>query len=581
MLYLVLLLPTVGRYGITWDEQGDTGIANNYIFKKGGWLVDSCIDPSQARLPMYFVAIIFFLLKNSSLILARLVSCFMGALTIIAVYIFCKQQYDYKKGLLACFLLATSPFFLSFARIAYTESDIFVTCAISWSFVCVSKLQEKRTVGWATITAIVLGLSLSSKFSAIAILPSVFLVLVMCPKTISTVKTYISKTDIVIIGIFLFTLLVSIFGVWGLLYLSTAMTYTLQVKFVHYLLVSFIWVCTVARLTFYHRLVMKPFILAFFVLAFSCLTSMLIPPVHMTSPCILRSFIGRALYQSNLNFLFMLEASILHFGCVLFKQGLAIGIWLWLSLLVTIIQFKNRKETRLLVLIFIFYFFFLIKLPLAQTFYMMPLLPILAIFGSDQFFRLYTKKRTYAIVLISISICSLITDMFLCYPDYNLNGKQWLGTRYLGGRSTIGYRSIVQTTSDGIEQVLKWSNDNIQPGELVVTYIYPEHIIRTICQNPKFQIKNGLWKKNPKFQINDGLWRSNTTFMNADYVITSINTEIEQGFGIHNPTGDVYKHPYDVKLLKANFTKVFTVKRAFDIEVASVWRSNVVQDGGK
>ena len=90
LLYGALLLPTVGLHGISWDEQTDTNIVRSYLLEEGGWITGSGIDASQTRIPMYFVAIIFFLGKTSSLLLARLVSCLMGALTIVAVYIYCK-----------------------------------------------------------------------------------------------------------------------------------------------------------------------------------------------------------------------------------------------------------------------------------------------------------------------------------------------------------------------------------------------------------------------------------------------------------------------------------------------------------
>ena len=33
-----------------------------------------------------------------------------------------------------------------------------------------------------------------------------------------------------------------------------------------------------------------------------------------------------------------------------------------------------------------------------------------------------------------------------------------------------------------------------------------------------------------------------------------------------------YQHFYDFQVLEKNFTKVFSVKRALDLEVATVWR---------
>ena len=84
LLYLVLLLPTVGRYGIGWDEQTDLNIARSYLPPEGGWLSGSTFDPANTRLPMYAVAVAFSVLGTKGLLVARLASCAMGALTISA-----------------------------------------------------------------------------------------------------------------------------------------------------------------------------------------------------------------------------------------------------------------------------------------------------------------------------------------------------------------------------------------------------------------------------------------------------------------------------------------------------------------
>lgn len=563
IVYMILLLPTVGLYGITSDEQTDIEIAYSYISGRGGWIHGSPLDPSQTRLPMYFVAIIFSLLKTKSLLSARLVSCIMGAFTIIGVYVFCKRKYDYRKGLLACLILATSPYFLSFSRIAFTEADIFVTCTLVWVLICVSILQEKRTVGWATVTAIVLGLALSSKISAIAVFPAIFLALMFFFEDKPWLENAsIYKNNLVITGSLLALLSVSIFGGWGIVYLNKTISYSGWFKLGHYFLVFLCWMSIVIYFYFHRKFLMNPLMLSFFVLTFSFLTFMVIPPVHTTNPNIFLELQSIFFSQyTKLNLTFIPEFAILHFGCVLFKSSLVIGALLWFSLFMTIIQCRYRKEVRLPLLIYIFYSLFLIKMPLAQPFYMVPLLPILAIFASDQFFRLYVKKRFCAIVVSSLAVCLLIIDMFLCYPDYNLNGFQWLGARHFCGRSSIGAMSIVNVAFDGVEQVLKWVNNNVESGEIIVTYLLPDHILRAVCPHPKFQIINGF--KEPK-----------SILMNADYVIIAINAENLGGYGNDNP---IYKYPYDVELLKANFTKVFSIKRAFNIEVASVLRRNVVQ----
>ena len=154
------------RQGISWDEQTDIDIARAYLTQPDGWLRGSPSDPSQTRLPMAVVAVVYTLLRTDDLLTARLVSCFVGALTIIGVFVFCKRDFDSKTGLLAGAILATSPFFLSFAKTAFTETDIYVACAFVWLLVAMSRLRESGTVGWAAVTAVVLGLALSGKFTA-------------------------------------------------------------------------------------------------------------------------------------------------------------------------------------------------------------------------------------------------------------------------------------------------------------------------------------------------------------------------------------------------------------------------------
>jgi hypothetical protein len=36
----------------------------------------------------------------------------------------------------------------------------------------------------------------------------------------------------------------------------------------------------------------------------------------------------------------------------------------------------------------------------------------------------------------------------------------------------------------------------------------------------------------------------------------------------------LYQYPIDPRLLKSNYTKVFSVERAFGIEMATIWRRN-------
>lgn len=572
VLHMALLLPTVGLYGMGWDEQIDSNVAHSYISWRWGWLAGAVFDPGNTRLPMYSTAIILAVLRNRALIPARVISSIVGAFAVIGVYVFCKREFDYRRGLLACLIFATSPYFLSYSRLAYTEGDAFITCALIWVLVCVSVLQEKRTLGWAAVTAVVLGLALSSKMSAIATFPAIFVALVFFSNNKAGLKrTHFSRTNVVITGILLALLAASIVGgwgiaylVWGKAYLSKTVGYSAWFALGHYCLAFLLWLSIVIYFYTHRELVVTPLTLSFLVLVFSFLTFVVLPPVHSTNPNIIVFLVKTSLFEyAHKSLAFIYEAAALHFGCVLFKSSFVIGALLWLSLFVTIVQFRSRREIRLPLMVFIFYFLFILKMPWAHARYMVPLLPILAVFTSDQLLRLFSKKRIIAIVVFFLATCSLIVDMFLCYPDYNYNGYQWLGERHFAGRSTIGPRSIVQTTADGVEQSLKWARDNVQEGETVFSYIRQKHIIKAVCPNPKFRIINGLEK--PK-----------SAFMRADYVITVISSEFERD--PKKRKRRIHNYPYDVDLLKANFTEVFSVKRTFDIEVARVWRRNVTQN---
>jgi hypothetical protein len=149
-------------------------------------------------------------------------------------------------------------------------------------------------------------------------------------------------------------------------------------------------------------------------------------------------------------------------------------------------------------------------------------------------------------------------DLSRCYPDYNLNGYQYLGARRMGGRSTVGYRGIVQLTTDGVEQALEWTQRRVPTGRTVVTYITAPHIVRAVCPDPPFRMV-------------DGLIGPPADLRRADYVIVGINAEIADDWGPPPRKGEVYRSPYDGDALRENFRRVFSVRRAFHFEVASVW----------
>ncbi len=565
VVYAALLLPTVYRQGISWDEQTDIDIARAYL-EPGGWLRGSPSDPSQTRLPMAVVAGVYKLLHTDDLLTARLISCFVGALTIIGVYVFCKREFDTKTGLLAGFILASSPFFLSFARVAFTETDIYVACAFVWLLVAMSRLRESGSLGRAAVTAVVLGLALSGKFTVIVIFPAiVFHVLFLTPRNTNPPARLTTRE--LRHGMMLVVLMSAaiLLGWLNLNSLKPEWRHEALLR-LHFILAFGGWIAVLVWAWRHRHQGVAPLLLTCFMLALALGTFMVVPPDHTTNTVILSSLFGRFAHEMQWSPAFMGEAAVLHLGCVIFKSSPLLGVGLLISLITAALKWRMRSKVRLLLLIVVCYFAGLILLPLAQTFYMMPVLPILAILGADQWLALLARRRRWAWgvgVLVTLGLC---VDLVMCYPDFNLNGYQWLGARFISHRTTIGYRSIVQTPSDGVQQVAQWLNEHARPGDRVAVYAYEWHILEAICADSGFRLTPG---------------KAISVRLRPDYVIIHINHTIKQSWAayfsgaINNEhTGSVFWEPYDAAWLTAHFTKIATVLRAFGIEMASVWERN-------
>jgi 4-amino-4-deoxy-L-arabinose transferase-like glycosyltransferase len=565
LVYCLLLLPTVGRQGISWDEQTDIEIARAYISSPGGWFTGSNIDPSQARLPMYAVAMVYKLTGTDDLLTARYLSVFVGALTILGVYIYCKREYDPKRGLLAAGILTTSPFFLSFARIAFTETDIYVACAFVWLLVIISDLQHKRTLKSAGIAAILLGLAISTKFTAIFLFPAILVYVITWARR-DTNFPHLHSRDFWGVGGLAVLLFSTAWYGWNNVGFSIGAETDGIVAVMHYLLTFVWWVAILIWVVRRHDHTASPLILGALVLVLAISTFIMFPPVHLTNPDIIQSLFSRFDNEMGLNVPFILEAVGLHLGSVVFKSSPLVGLGLLAGVVGALFQWKQRKQVRLPLLVVSFYSLGLASLPIAQTFYMMPLLPLMAIFGADLWFRFLSNSKILAILTGGAIAMVLILDLARCYPDYNLNGYQWLGPRYFLERPTIGYRSIVQTTSDGVQQTIDWVCNNTRSRDRVVVYAYPWHIVESACPDPPFRARHG---------------QKDSVRTRPDYVIIHINHRIRAKWsawfsgGENNlPADSVFWEPYDADWLHVNFTKVFSVQRAFDIEMASVWQRN-------
>jgi hypothetical protein len=554
VIYSLLLIPTVGRQGISWDEQMDIWVARAYLEQPDGWLTGSNIDPSQTRLPAFTVALVYKLINNSSLILARYISCMIGALTLVAVYIFCRRRYDVKRGLLACGLLATSPFYLSFARVAFTETDIYLACTLAWLLVSIDRLQDQPSIRRAAMVGIITGLAISAKFTALAVFPALWYAVWQTKKR--NQGKDLRPENIHILLFWIFSVFIFLLAGWYIPKTLSPVTYQGTLRLFHYVVIFSGWLLALVWAQNRQNFTSSWITLGLLITGLAMLTFLVLPPEHLTNPNILNSLTNRFQHEMTYRVGFMVEAASLHIFSIFFKSSLVIGAGLLLSLILTMFQWHNWK-IRFPLLVVWLYFGCLVVLPLAQTFYTIPLLPILAIFAADQFLSLVSRKRVVTLGLAGVAALMLGVDLMLCYPDYNLNGYQWLGKSVLAGRSSIGYRSVVQTPSDGVEQVTEWLNGHAKQGEIVRAYISPWHIVQAIAPNPVYKLENGLHDK---------------VTADPDYVVVEINVQVRQSWWIKTSPDEVFRPIYNSSWLDSNFDKVFSVRRAYGIEMASVYK---------
>jgi hypothetical protein len=286
----------------------------------------------------------------------------------------------------------------------------------------------------------------------------------------------------------------------------------------------------------------------------------LIPPVHTTNPRILGA-LGSELLRSGSgpDWGFIADAALLHFSVITLKNSLGVGVGLWIGLCTAMMRRGSRRRLGPGLLALALYGAFILLLPWAQIRYVMPLVPILALCAADALVDLFRRRRNLAIALGFVAVSFLVADYRYCYPDLNLNGYFWVGQRYLGERSTIGYRSIVHTPSDGIEQALRWVGAEALPRETVVTVFGERHITRSVLPDPEFRIASLLHEP--------------VSLADADWVVTSINYDIEAKRPTTGSQNSVFSYPeYDRAELEREFTRVFSVERRFRIEVAAVWK---------
>jgi hypothetical protein len=99
---------------------------------------------------------------------------------------------------------------------------------------------------------------------------------------------------------------------------------------------------------------------------------------------------------------------------------------------------------------------------------------------------------------------------------------------------------------------------------LVAVYAYPWHIVEAACPHPAFRLARGDPHALPA---------------DADYILLHINHTLRAGWSTwfsgplpDDPAGSIFWDPLDPAWLALNYRQVYTVERAFGLQMASVWQ---------
>jgi hypothetical protein len=544
--------------GIGWDEATDLAIAQAYQTPRG-MLLGHPWDPSQTRLPMFTVALVFRLFGSSSLLLARTTSVLVGGLTLLGIFLYGKNRLNPATGLLAAGLLAINPYFISFARMAFTESDVYLACTLTWLLIAISRLQKNLTIGNALLSGLLLGLSISAKATAIIIIPALFVAIFL--PYVTHKKDNVSgmdKVNSVSLPSLLFwagcAIVASITGLIVSRILDVG-NHPLLLRLINYSLVWLTWLIILGWTVRLRNHFAHPAALLVFIVAFGILSFVVFPPEHLINSGIINRLLSRIENEMTFSIAFVIKLAMTHLFILLLKSTPVLGLGLLAGFVVSLTHWR-RSELLLPILFVLTYVFGILLLPLIQPFYLIPILPILSLLLADQLRRWYSQGRKLTIALIILGLGWWGVEMKQSYPDYHLNGYQWLGARPFFGRSSIGYRSIVYVPADGVQQAMEWLNVHAESEQVAQLYIGPWHIVNSIAPDPIYKISDG---------------REERLDIMPDFVVIHIGETIWQGVGNDTPQENIFRYPFNLDILHNDYEQVFSVRRAFDLEMASIW----------
>ncbi|QDV90233.1 Dolichyl-phosphate-mannose-protein mannosyltransferase [Phycisphaerae bacterium RAS2] len=548
-----------------WDEQVDHDIA--VALRDDPLRGESpALDASQTRLPMYLCAAAMKLTGRSDLQLCRDVSLVLGGLTIVLSASLAHLLFGGWTALLAATLLAASPYFLSFARIAMTEGDIAFSCAVVAALLAYLHDLRRPTPARWLIAGVLLGLAIGAKLFAIFLVP-VLCVLATSSRSPRSVPESTGqpashrKIDRWLMGSLAVGLAASLCAV--LLAMASRDRAVVAWGFA-----AAAWLLGVVRVLFRgSSLPSSPMGRLVAMLMLAGLTFGALMPAHLTSHDILREIARRTLrWDNSIPLALWSDHLRLYAGIILVKLSIPFGLLTAVALLYAAFVERTDGRWRPCIIAIIFYIVLICFLPLRQTFYLMGVYPLIVVltaaFAVETVRRLRQRSApasALAATLIAACLVHLGVRGATAFPYFHLYGYDRVGDRWMG-RESRGYRNLIQTPSDGVEELLQWcaKSERVRPADQIVSFLWEDRIVRNVLASlprPVHLTPRGLTEESDKLPPQPDIHQ-------AEWILLHINNRL--GYGDRPPDWP------PIALLEAQFTVAYRVRRG-PIEVAWVY----------
>jgi len=553
-----------------WDERVDLDIAAG--LRQDPWFGERpTLDGSQTRLPMYLTALAFQITGRESLGVARGTSLLLSIVTVVAASLLAKRLFGTAAGLLTAGLLACSPYFIAYSRIAMTEGDAAFTCLMVLSLGAFVEYQRRPTAARWLIVGVLAGLTLGAKLYGVVLLPAWALLewrsnrlspessgqqpgrrtaayalaagwLLAASGAAAALAAHQARLAQATDRVPAWEAVA--LGCWALLLLAW-MTFVVLTVRQQQPPPAAIW-RRMAGLTL-----------------LAGLTFFAVMPVHLVQHEIAREVV-RLLLGGDRSPppISLSDRASLYLGIILHKYPVQLGLVTGIAVVWGAVRAWRDAAWRICTLPIVLYIGLLLLLPLRQTFYLMPVYPLLMIATAAALVRAGSRMRRLGQVrtLLALAFTGWTAwqhggDLRHVWPCLHLYGIN----RVDGSR--MGYRNLIQTPSDGVESLIHWCNlpGHVPPGSRVASFLWEQHIIaRMLPAEPHYVfIPRGITAGGAAHRPPPPPWKE------ADFVLLHVNNLV--GYGDWPPDG-----PTRASLVSAGFRPVFTVSRG-PLEVAWVW----------